>query len=529
MFDIMIQNALIYDGTGEPAYLGNVAIKDGKIAAVSKEPLYDAKKIVDAKGLALAPGFVDVHSHSDNALHKDPHRLHVLQMGVTTEISGQCGNSISPASPNMTEQTREYLRGRNSPLFETMEEHLKTLSTWELGPNQLHFTGHGILRGGAMELRADKASEEEIAHMQEALKKAVTQGSAGFSTGLSYVPGIYSDSHELIELAKAAAEAGGMYTTHSRSESMGLFDSVQECIDIAREAKIPVNISHFKCVGKVFWERCEKALGMINEAIDSGLDITLDCYPYTAASTTTLSAIPAKYLDHGAKAFAKSLEDPEIVEAIRKEIYEINDPSWDNSMYYVGLDNFLIVRAEQTPWVIGKTYAQVAEELGMEPFDAVVYLLKANHGSVYECRHSMCEENVEMILKHPKCMVGSDGLYVPGDQSCHPRAIGTFPRYLGRYIREKGILSREEGIHRITGMPADRYHLEGKGYIREGYDADLVLFDYDAIIDQADFLHPLLPNIGIHQVYMDGALVLEDNEPTGIWKGKYLGKNQKNK
>ena len=134
-----------------------------------------------------------------------------------------------------------------------------------------------------------------------------------------------------------------------------------------------------------------------------------------------------------------------------------------------------------------------------------------------------------MILKHPKCMVGSDGLYVPGDLSCHPRAIGTFPRYLGRYIREKGIFSREEGIHRITGMPADRYHLEGKGYIREGYDADLVLFDYDTIIDQADFLHPLLPNIGIHQVYMDGALVLEDNEPTGVWKGKYLGKNQKNK
>ena len=208
MFDIIIQNALIYDGTGEPAYLGNVAIQDGKIAAVSKEPLSGAAKIVDAKGLALAPGFVDVHSHSDYCLYKDPHRLHILQMGVTTEISGQCGNSISPASPNMTEQTREYLRSRNSPLFETMEEHLEALNAWELGPNQLHFTGHGMLRGGAMELRADRANEDEIAHMQEALKKAISQGSAGFSTGLSYVPGIYSDSHELIELAKAAAEAG---------------------------------------------------------------------------------------------------------------------------------------------------------------------------------------------------------------------------------------------------------------------------------------------------------------------------------
>ena len=158
----------------------------------------------------------------------------------------------------------------------------------------------------------------------------------------------------------------------------------------------------------------------------------------------------------------------------------------------------------------------------MEPFDAVIYLLKANHGTVYECRFSMCEENVEMILKHPKCMVGSDGIYIPGDQLAHPRAFGTFPRYLGYYIRERGILSREEGIHRITGMPARRYGLKGKGFIREGYDADLVLFDYDTIRDHADFMDPFKPNEGIHQLYMAGELILQDNEPTGIRKGKYL-------
>lgn len=524
MFDLVIQDALIYDGTGSPSFRGSVGISDGIIQVITQDTLSEGKVTVDAKGLALSPGFIDVHSHSDYSLHIDPHRLHVLQMGVTTEISGQCGNSISPASKDMRDETREYLRNRGTPLFETMEEHLHHLNTWELGPNQLHFTGHGLLRGGAMELRADKANESEIACMQAALEQAIQQGSAGLSTGLSYVPGIYSDSHELIELAKAASHSGGMYVTHSRSESMGLFDSVSECIAIAREANIPVNISHFKCVGKVFWERCEKALGMIDDAIAEGLDITLDAYPYTAASTTTLSAIPAKYLDHGAEAFAKDLEKPEIVEAIRKEIFEINDPSWDNSMYYVGLDKFLIVRAEYTPWAIGKTYAQVGKEMGVSPFEAVIHLLKANHGTVYECRHSMCEENVEMILKHPKCMVGSDGLYMPGDAACHPRAIGTFPRYLGRYIRQRGLLSREEGIHRITGMPAQRYGLLGKGLIREGYDADLVLFDYDTILDQADYLSPLKPNIGIHQVYMKGQLVLQDNVPTGIRNGKYLRK-----
>ena len=522
MFDLIIRNAFIYDGSGEPAFTGDVGVLSGKIACVSKTPLSSARKIVDAKGLALAPGFIDVHSHSDQVIYSDPHRLHVLRMGVTTEIAGQCGSTMSPASANMTEETRASISKKYSPMYTTMKEQLQDVDALALGPNQRYFTGHGILRAGTMQLEARHATEEEIATMQEALGQAVREGSAGFSTGLSYVPGIYANTHELTELARTAGQNGGMYTTHSRSESMGLFDSVRECIHIAREGKVPVNISHFKCVGKVFWERCEEALSMIDDAIEEGLDITLDAYPYIAASTTTMSAIPAKFQDHGPAAFARSLENPEIAEAVRKEIYEINDPSWDNSMYYVGLENFLIVRAQETPWAIGKTYAQVAEELGMEPFDAVVHLLKANHGTVYECRFSMCEENVETILKHPKCMVGSDGIYVPGDKLAHPRAFGTFPRYLGYYIRERGILSREEGIHRITGMPAQRYGLQGKGFIREGYDADLILFDYDTIRDHADFMDPFKPNEGIYQLYIGGALVLENNEPTGVRNGKYL-------
>jgi N-acyl-D-amino-acid deacylase len=261
---------------------------------------------------------------------------------------------------------------------------------------------------------------------------------------------------------------------------------------------------------------------MIDEAIAEGLDISLDAYPYTAASTTTLTAIPPKYLDKGAVAFAKSLEDPAVVEAIRKEIYEINDPSWDNSMYYVGLENFLIVRADETPWVIGKTYAEAAKEMGLEPFYGCMELLRRNKGNVRECRFSMCEENVETILKHPRCMVGSDGTIRKFDVINHPRGTGTFPRYLGRYIREREILSREEGIHRITGMPATRYKLKNKGFIRPGYDADLTLFDFDKIIDHADYVNPFLHNEGIHQVYVGGVLTLENDEPTGNWNGSYI-------
>ena len=263
-------------------------------------------------------------------------------------------------------------------------------------------------------------------------------------------------------------------------------------------------------------------ISMIDKAIDEGLDITIDAYPYIAASTTTLSAIPSRFLEDGIEEFVRRLDDPNVVEDIRREIFEINDPSWDNSIYYVGLENFLIVRAENTPWAVGKTYAQIGEMLNISPFDAVIYMLKNNNGSVYECRFSMCEENVETILKHPTCTVGSDGLYQPGDLSAHPRAFGTFPRYLGHYIRERGILSREEGIRRITSMPAERYGLVGKGRIAVGYDADLVLFDYDTISDGGDFMDPFKPNVGISAVYMNGELVLADNEPTGVYNGRYL-------
>jgi len=522
MCDLLIRNALIYDGTGAPAFRGCVAVKGGKIQYVGHEYDGPAREILDAEGLCVAPGFIDSHSHADYAVFTDPHRDHVLRMGVTTEVAGQCGYSVSPIPADTPAATADFVRQRNAPLFPTMREQIENMQRLEMGTNIRCFAGHGLLRAGAIGLGDTKATDDQIRSMQDALRMAIYQGAAGLSTGLSYAPGIYSNVHELIALARVAGEAGGMYTTHSRSESMGLFKSVDECIRIAREADVPVNISHFKVVGKIFWDHCAKALEMIDEALEEGLDITLDCYPYTAVSTTPLSTVPPQFLTEGGEMLAQRLENPIVADEIRRYIFEVNDPGWDNSMFYVGLENFRIVVADATPWAVGKSYVEIAREMGMDPFETWVYLLRLNRCNMTECRFAMCEENVEMILKHSKCMVGSDGIYMKGDPSAHPRAFGTFPRYLGRYIRGRKILSREEGIHRITGMPARRYGLTGKGVIEPGFDADIVIFDYDSILDHADFCNPFKRNEGIHRVYMNGRLVMKDDETTGVYTGRIL-------
>lgn len=524
MFDLLIQNATVYDGSGSPPFVGDVAVLDGRIAAVGKN-LGSAREIYDARGLCLAPGFIDSHSHADGTVFAWPQRDHVLKMGVTTEICGSCGISFSPVTATDTAVLEDLCSaGSYKPrFFRSFAEEKAAINELPLGPNLAIFTGHQPLRYSAMGAENRDPTPEELAKMQADLTESVQQGALGYTTGLSYVPGIYSKTEELVHLAKAMAPLGGIYASHSRSESAGLFDSVQECIEIAAQAGVTVVISHFKCTGKTFWNRCEPALKMIDDANSRGLNIHLDAYPYIACSTTTTSAIPARFLDQGPEAFAESLNDPAVVAEIRKEIFEIDDPGWDNSALHVGLENFLIVGAEATPEFVGMTYAQVGEKLGITPFDAMIRVLRQNKALVRDVRFSMCEENVETILKHPHCTVGSDGMFAKGrDSTCHPRAFGTFPRYLGHYIRDRKILSREEGIRRITGQPADLYKLAGKGYIRIGYDADLVLFDFDRITDNATFDDPFRENEGIHRVYMQGKLIMEDNTPTGTYVGKCL-------
>ena len=529
MYDLIIKNANIYNGTGNAPMFGHVFVKNGKIVSVEKDMLgyfsCDAENAIDAQGMDLAPGFIDSHSHADESIFADPKRDYVLKMGVTTEVAGQCGHTSSPFPENVDRKFFAMASGNyGGKPYECFSDMAADVEKLSLGPNQIWFTGHGALRTYAMGgFENRKASPQEIGKMQELLRREMEGGALGFTSGLAYVPGIYSDAEELSQIALAMKSFGGIYSSHTRSESAGLFDAVKECIYVTRKAGVRANISHFKACYPEFWDRMDRALQMVDEARAEGLDITMDAYPYIAVSTTTLSAMPSQFLTGGAEAFAESLKDPNVAEAVRREIYEIDSPTWDNALKHAGPDKFLIVRAEDTPWIQGKTYTEVAEEMHLDPFDAVIWALRENHGKITDVRFIMTEENVEKVLKHPVCTVGSDGIYVGGrDTSAHPRAFGTFPRYLGHYIREREILSREEGIRRITGLPAERYGLKTKGFVKPGYDADLVLFDYDTIQDGADFKDQTKPNKGISKVIVGGNVVVNDNVPTGIAAGKFL-------
>ena len=526
--DLYFKNIRIYDGSGRPSFRGSLVLHGGKIAQILRDQSFfdcDAEEVIDGKGLDLAPGFIDSHSHADEVITENADRLQALQMGVTTELAGQCGHTRSPYPENVEENLFRMASGAYKDThYESFGAMMESYQNLPLGTNQAWFTGHGALRTYVMGFQNRKAEENEIAKMRELLDREMAAGAFGYSSGLAYVPGIYSDSHELSGIAEALKPYGGIYTSHSRSESSGLFHAVQECIDVAKLAHVPVNISHFKTCYPDFWDRQEEAIRMIDEANREGLCVTMDAYPYIAVSTTTLSAMPAKFLDRGAEAFAEMLKNPEIKEAVRKEIYEIDSPTWDNALKHAGADRFLIVGADTTPEIEGLSYTELAARLGMDdPFDAVCWALIQNQGKITDVRFIMKEENVEQVLAHPLCSVGSDGIFKKGkDRTCHPRAFGTFPRYLGHYIREREILSREEGIRRITGMPAERYGLKGKGFIREGYDGDLVLFDYDSIQDGGTFRDPFLPNQGIERVLLAGKTALLQNESTGVFAGRFL-------
>lgn len=521
MLDMIIKNAEVFDGTGAPPRVMNVGVLNGKIVSCSNTDDLKATVVIDGNGMALSSGFIDVHTHSDVQLYLDPSRWCKLKQGVTTEVGGQCGWSPAPYSRNAPDSFREYIGYEKYPYFDTFAEAMEHLDTMKIGTHQATFVGHLYLRGSVLGMENRHTNAAEIERMCALAEEAMQSGALGLSTGLVYAPGIYAATDELSALAKVVGRYGGLYTTHIRDEGDRLIEAVEEAIHIGAEGGIPVNISHLKAMFPENYHKIDIVLEMIDKANSHGAQITFDVYPYTACSAGIRSTLPPSYLTHSTEWLVEHLQGKENIEMLRKAIYEPTEV-WENPFARIGAENHLIARATMTPEIVGMRISDYAKLHGLEDIEAYAEIIRLNRGVVQDIRFAMSEENIEKLYAHPLCMVGSDGLYQGDGNPAHVRAFATFPRYLGRYIRDKKILPFEEGIRRVTGMAADRYGLKGKGYIKEGYDADLVLFDKNTICDKATYTNPFIPNEGIQMVFVGGEAAVVDNELTGVMQGRKI-------
>ncbi len=520
MLDLLIRNVEVFDGTGKDPKRLTVGVQDGRIASVTNREDLSAIVEIDGEGWSLSPGFIDVHTHSDTQLYLNPSRWDKLKQGVTTEIGGQCGWSPAPFLKDGPADFMDYI-GRQQQRFDTFKEAMDNLDSLKIGAHQACFVGHLYLRGAVAGMANRPLTADEVDRMCGFAEEAMQAGAMGFSTGLVYAPGIYSDQEELYAIARTVGRYGGIYTTHMRDEGDHLIEAVEEAIRIGAAGDMPVNISHLKAMFPQNYDKMNRVLEIIDKENAHGARITFDVYPYTACSATLLSTLPPSYMSHGMEWMLDHVRGKDNVAALRRAIYEPTEV-WENPVRNIGLENHLIVNAQNTKEAVGKTIAEYAEMRGIDGIEAYAELISLNEGKIQDVRFAMSEDTIDRLYQHPLCMVGSDGLYRGKGTNAHVRAFATFPRYLGRYIREKKLLPFAEGIRRLTGLPADVYGLKGKGYIREGCDADLVLFNRETIIDKATYAEPMIPNEGIRMVFVNGKAAVAGNELTGVMEGKKI-------
>lgn len=465
---VLIRNATVIDGTGKAAFRADVRISGGKITGIGKLKPSKGDEVIDAAGLVLSPGFIDIHNHSESGLVREGTAANQVSQGITTLFVGPDGGSPWPVADYLTK-----LAGKTAV-------------------NVGAFVGHGTLRLQVMkDGLARPATESEIAAMAELLEQAMSDGAFGLSSGLEYDAGFASTTEELIALAKVAARHGGSYMTHMRDEEEGVLNSIREAIRIGREAKIPVQISHIKMGNSSVWGKSVNAIALINEARRGGLDITADAYPYTAWASTITVLVPSRKHD-----------DPAEVE---KGIAAIG-----------GAEKVLITSCRAFPEYEGKTLAEAAVMSKTTPVEAYIEIIKKGGAGVVG--FGMTEADVKNFYQTPWIMVSSDG----GIGGRHPRGTGTFPRVLGRFVRENKWLSLEEAVRKMTSLPAQRLRLKDRGTIRKGMKADLVLFDPSAVIDRATFTEPQIISDGVIAVFVNGELVSENGKATGKLPGEIL-------
>ena len=523
MYDILIVNGKIVSGEGNPWFHGDVAIVRDKIVKIGRLGKEKAARVIDAKGCFVAPGFIDGHSHSDLFLFIDPGAEQKIMQGVTTENLGMDGMSVAPIDERNLAGWRSHLSGlAGAPAVEwtwrSLADYFNAIDALPASINVTSYVGLGTIRLNVMGMTDREATPEEIDQMKRLAVRAMEEGARGISTGLIYPPSQYQTVEEVVEIAKAVRDYDGIYDVHLRSEGNHLFQAMEEVIEIGRQSGIPVLITHFKVAGRKNWGLSERALKVLDDARREGVELTIAQYPYTAGSTMLHAVIPPWFHTQGPEKLVRMLREEK--GPIKKDIRERTD--WENFAGINGWENIVVssVETEANKKFEGKSIAEIAalRELD-DPADAALDILAEEELAAGMIIFSMDEKDVVGIMKHPSVSFITDGLL--GGKP-HPRVYGAFPRILGRYVREQGVLSLEEAVRKMTSLPAEKLRLKKKGRIAEGCDADITVFNFDTIIDNATYGDPRQFPSGISWVIVNGRLVVEDGHHTKITPGRTI-------
>ena len=497
-FDLVLTGGKVVDGTGNAWFYGDVGVQNGKIAFVGKLPSPNATRVIDVKGLVIAPGFIDVHAHIERNDLQVPTADNFIFDGVTSVITGNCGGS-------KTDLARYFFQ----------------LDSVRTSVNVATLIGHNSVRNAVMGIsRRDPTTEEQI-RMETLVENAMLAGAAGLSTGLIYTPGTYSKTPEVLGLAKAAARHNGVYASHIRSEGDHVTQAIEEAINIGREAQMPVQISHFKVTYKPNWGRSVHTLAQVEKARNEGIDVTIDQYPYIASSTTLNTVLPTWVFSGGKDSLLTRLSDPAIREQIKAEMVSIlKSKQMKNYAYAV------VARYAADTTFNGKNISEVNRMKGRKAKamkEAETILEMVENGSAQMVFFSMHEDDLQRIMQYPFNMFASDaGIARYGEGSPHPRTYGTNARVLGHYVRSLKIVRLEEAIRRMTSLPAQKFQLRDRGLVREGMAADLVVFDENTVSDQSTFNHPHAYSTGFAFVLVNGVITLEYGKHTGARNGAIL-------
>jgi len=528
-FDVIIKGGMVYDGTSAEPRQADVAIRGDRVAGVGDFKSAKAKTVIDAKGLAVAPGFINMLSWSTESLIQDGRSQSEIRQGVTTEIMGE-GESMGPVNDRVREH---MLRAQTDIKYDikwnTLAEYLQYLEKRGISCNVASFLGATTVREYVIGFEDKPPTPEQLEQMRDLVRKEMEAGALGIGTSLIYPPAFYAKTEELIELCKVAAKYQGKYISHMRSEGNQLFEALDELLRIAREANIPAEVYHIKAAGQKNWSKEDELLARIERAQREGLKITADMYTYTAAGTGLDACLPPWTEDGGYPALFKRLRDPATREKIKGEV-KIDSDKWEN-LYLAGgsPEKILLVgfKSDKLKPLTGKTLAQVAKMRGKDPIDTIMDLIAEDESRIGTVYYLMSEENVKKELPKPWISFGSDEASQAPEppftkSNPHPRAYGNFARVLGKYVRDEKIVPMKEAIHRLSGLPATNLGLDHRGFLKERMFADVVVFDPATISDRATFEKPHQYAVGVKQVFVNGVQVIKDGEHTGAKPGRAL-------